>query len=50
MLSLAKKIKNNLTMMKTFKIRQIIMAMTAVITLASCSDIVEPDGDWDNMI
>ena len=37
-------------MMKTFKIRQIIMAMTAVITLASCSDIVEPDGDWDNMI
>ena len=24
--------------------------MTATIILASCSDIVEPDGKWDNMI
>jgi len=36
--------------MKKLKIRQIIMAITATITLASCSDIVEPDGKWDDMI
>ena len=51
-MSLAKKIKNNLTMMKTFKIRQIIMAMTATIILASCGSDEHDDlvGDWDNMI
>ena len=36
--------------MKKLKIRQIIMAITATITLASCSDIVEPEGKWDPMI
>lgn len=36
--------------MKKLKIRQIVVAMTATITLASCSDIVEPDGKWDDMI
>lgn len=35
--------------MKKLKIRQIIMAMTAVITLTSCNSD-EYDGDWDNMI
>ena len=36
--------------MKKLKIRQIIMAITATITLASCEDIVEPEGKWHPMI
>lgn len=35
--------------MKKLKIRQIIMAITAVITLTSCNSD-EYDGDWDDMI
>lgn len=35
--------------MKKLKIRQIVVAMTAVITLTSCNSD-EYDGDWDDMI
>ena len=35
--------------MKKLKIRQIIMAITATITLTSCNSD-EYDGDWDDMI
>ena len=39
-------------MMKTFKIWQIAVAMTATITLASCGSDEHDDlvGDWDDMI
>ena len=36
--------------MKKSRLWQIVVAITAVITLASCSDIVEPEGKWDPMI
>ncbi len=36
--------------MKKLKIRQIIMAITAVITVTSCGNSDEYDGDWDDMI
>ena len=36
--------------MKKSRLWQIVVAITATITLASCSDIVEPEGKWDPMI